>query len=35
METVRFYYNIHLNICGEENWEPIFSLKMKMRSREH
>ena len=20
METVRFYYNTHLNICGEENW---------------
>ena len=20
METVRFYYNIHMNICAEENW---------------
>lgn len=20
METVRFYYNIHMNICAEESW---------------
>ena len=24
METVRFYYNIHMNICAEEKWVADF-----------
>ena len=24
METVNFYYNIHMNICAEENWVADF-----------
>jgi hypothetical protein len=20
MESMRFYYNIHMNVCAEENW---------------
>ena len=24
METVRFYYNIHMNICAEESWVTDF-----------
>ena len=30
METTRFYYNTHMNICAEENWVAGFLVESEV-----